>query len=49
MHVLFGIMMLCLLMASIIAIVYGLNRNNSWSIAIGTVVFVTAGLALVIH
>ena len=49
MHVLFGIMMLCSFTAGIIAIVYGLNRNKSWLIAIGTVVFVAAGLALSIH
>lgn len=49
MHVLFGIMMLCLLMAGIIAIVYGMIRGNLWSTAIGSVVFVAAGLALGIH
>lgn len=49
MNLLFGIMMLCLFTASIIAYVYGLDRNIPWLIAIGAFVSITVGLVLVIH
>lgn len=48
-HVLFGIVVLVIFTAGIIAIAAGLDRGNSWPIAIGTVVSIAAGLALVIH
>lgn len=49
MHILFGIMMLCLFTAGIIAIISGLNRDSLWLTAIGTAVSIAAGLVLVIH
>lgn len=48
-HVLFGIVMLISLMVGIIAIAYGMIRGKLWSVVIGSVVFVIAGMALVIH